>query len=376
MSTETPVQPVDGQQMLSLVSAFIHQYLVCTEDQLAILALWVLHTHCFLNAAVTPYLHISSRERESGKTLCIELLSLLCMGPWLTSGFTPAILLRKLQDEQYFTVLLDDCDSVFAHSKSVVILGLLNRGFGREGAYSIPASESGGMTVAEVEVFCPKAFAGMRPLPSSIQGFCIPMKLEPKEFGAPVKRFNMEEAREAGEPLALSLYQWSVENKDQLEAAASYRENQLPQELSPRQQDCAEPLLQLADIIGGEWPARARRALVHLYAADDEEEASFFDDLLLDIRDAFASKGDPAHIPTGYTLAYLHGLSGRPWNTWRPDDKPMDALDLARILSVKGIRSCNKRVALNQVVKGYRRKDFLRWWQKLPKPKVDAYVTL
>jgi hypothetical protein len=109
MSTENPAHPVDGQHMLSLVSAFLRQYLLCTEDQLAILALWVLHTHCFLNASVTPYLHISSRERESGKTLCIELLSLLCMGPWLTSGFTPAILLRKLQDEQYCTILLDDC---------------------------------------------------------------------------------------------------------------------------------------------------------------------------------------------------------------------------------------------------------------------------
>src|SRR5205807_5960209 len=144
MSNENPLQPVDGQQMLSLVSTFLRQYLACTENQLAILALWVLFTHCFLDAPVTPYLHISSRERESGKTLCIELLSLLCMRPWLTTGFTPAILLRKLQDEQYFTILLDDCDSLFAHSRSVVILGLLNRGFGREGAYSIPVSKSGG----------------------------------------------------------------------------------------------------------------------------------------------------------------------------------------------------------------------------------------
>ena len=375
MSTENPVPPVDGQQMLSLVSVFIRQYLVCTEDQITILALWVLHTYCFLNAAVTPYLHISSHERESGKTLCIELLSLLSMGPWLTSGFTPAILLHKLRDEQYCTVLLDDCDSLFMHSKSVVVLGLLNRGFGREGAYSVLASESEGMTVSEADVFCPKAFAGIRPLPSSIQGFCIPMKLEPRDPGAPVKRFTMEEAREAGEPLARSLYQWVVENDAGLEATASYREDQLPPELSPRQQDCAEPLLQLADIIGGEWPSRARRALVQLYAADDEEEASFFEDLLLDIRDAFASKGDPAHLPTGYTLAYLHSLPGRPWKNWRPDDKPMDAMDLARILSVKAIRSCNQRVALNQVVKGYRRKDFLRWWKKLPRPKAAAYVS-
>src|SRR5437762_7080217 len=254
MTTKTPPLPVDGQQLLSHVASFFQRYLVCTKDQLTVLALWTLHTHCFAAAPVTPYLYIRSRERESGKTVCLELLSLLCMRPWLTCGCTPAVLLLKLAQQERCTVLLDDCDSVLARSRSVVMLGLLNRGFGRDGVYNIPEAAPGGTTVGAVDAFCPKAFAGMHPLPASIDGLCIPINLEPKELGAPVDRFCIKEARHASATLRESLDQWIAENADRLAAVALYRADQLPQELSPRQQDCAEPLLQLADLIGGDWP--------------------------------------------------------------------------------------------------------------------------
>jgi hypothetical protein len=306
MTTQTPPPPVDGQQLLSHVASFFQRYLVCTEDQLTVLTLWTLHTHCFAAAPVTPYLHIRSRERESGKTICLELLRLLCMNPWLTCGCTPAVLLLKLEQQERCTVLLDDCDSVLARSRSVVTLGLLNRGFSRGGVYNISEAAPGGTMVGAVDAFCPKAFAGMHPLPPSIDGLCVPINIEPKELGAPVERFNLEEARQTGEPLRESLHQWTVENAGRLAATTLYREDQLPQELSPRQQDCAEPLLQLADIIGGGWPLRLSRALVNVYTVNDKEEEDFVRELLLDLRDAFASRGDPPFIPTGYTLAYLH----------------------------------------------------------------------
>jgi hypothetical protein len=274
MTTRKQPIPVDGQQLLSQVSSFLSQYLVCTEDHLAVLALWTLHTHCFAASPVTPYLYIRSRERESGKTVCIELLSLLCMRPWLTCGCTPGLILAKLAKQERCTLLLDDSDPVLARSRSVVTLGLLNRGFSRGGVYNIPEAAPGGVMVGAVDAFCPKAFAGMHPLPASIDGLCIPINLEPKDPGA-AERFSKEHARLKGESLRESLQQWALENADRLKGAL-YREDQLPQDLSPRQQDCAEPLLRLADTIAGDWPARARRAVANVYNVHDKEEDRLF----------------------------------------------------------------------------------------------------
>jgi hypothetical protein len=127
MTTQIPPLPVDGQQMLSHVANFFQRYLVCTEDQRTILALWTLHAHCFAATPVTPYWYIRSRERESGKsdtetqslpnhnwyirsreresgkTVCLELLRLLCMNPWFTCGCTPGrSALSSLQFSSFF----------------------------------------------------------------------------------------------------------------------------------------------------------------------------------------------------------------------------------------------------------------------------------
>src|SRR5579864_3798965 len=79
--------PVDGNKLLNDVSEFIGRYLQCSEHQRTVLALWALHTHCMSAAQVTPYLAIQSAEKQSGKTLCLQLLNLLCESPALTAGF-------------------------------------------------------------------------------------------------------------------------------------------------------------------------------------------------------------------------------------------------------------------------------------------------
>lgn len=85
-----------SKDMLSPLSQFFSRYLSCSEDQRTILALWTLHIHCFAAAQTTPYLDISSTEWQSGKTVCLRLLSLLCADPWLATGINSTVLVRKL----------------------------------------------------------------------------------------------------------------------------------------------------------------------------------------------------------------------------------------------------------------------------------------
>src|SRR5207248_1084249 len=64
-------------QMLDHVVEEIRQYLVCSDHQLTVLALWVLHTYCHRSFPVTPYLNICSAENQSGKSICLQLLCML-----------------------------------------------------------------------------------------------------------------------------------------------------------------------------------------------------------------------------------------------------------------------------------------------------------
>jgi hypothetical protein len=59
----------------------------------------------------------------------------------------------------------------------------------------------------------------------------------------------------------------------------------LPEELNDRQQGGAEPLLAIADAAGGEWPAKARAALLELYTGSAAKDNSLGVRLLADIRE-------------------------------------------------------------------------------------------
>jgi len=59
--------------MLDSVAALIREFLVCDDNQLTVLTLWVLHTWIYQVCPTTPYLHIHSPEPECGKTTCLTV---------------------------------------------------------------------------------------------------------------------------------------------------------------------------------------------------------------------------------------------------------------------------------------------------------------
>src|SRR5205809_2999413 len=132
---EGPV--IDGSALLDQVSQFIGRYLQCSEHQRTVMALWILHTHhyCFPAAPFTPYLSIQSTQKQSGKTLCLQLLNLLCDSPALTVGFTTSNLTRRMDtrsSEPIPTLLLDECHATLgtrARPKNPALRAILASGF-------------------------------------------------------------------------------------------------------------------------------------------------------------------------------------------------------------------------------------------------------
>src|SRR2546423_986735 len=73
------------QLKLDDVITFLARYLYCTEHQRTLIALWVSPCSLLSAAEVTPYLSIQSAVEQSGKTLSLQLLSLLCPHPSRTA---------------------------------------------------------------------------------------------------------------------------------------------------------------------------------------------------------------------------------------------------------------------------------------------------
>ena len=140
--------------------------------------------------------------------------------------------------------------------------------------------------------------------------------------------------------------------RDHAREIASVRP-EVPGQLHDRAADIWEPLLVLADLAGGEWPALAREASVNLSAQGQEDRA--IGRLLLGILVCFMGLQVP-RIFSRDVVAQLNQLSDRPWAEAK-NEKPLTDQMLAHLLRPYGIRP--KTIWIGKVAgKGYLRADF------------------
>jgi hypothetical protein len=111
-----PVLPVAleaGADLLADVDQFLERYVYfSTGGQAVAVTLFAAHTWAFEAAEATPYLHVNSAEAESGKTLLLDLLELICRRPLMAANTTVAALFRSITDPAP-TVLFDEVQEVF-----------------------------------------------------------------------------------------------------------------------------------------------------------------------------------------------------------------------------------------------------------------------
>ena len=105
---------IDPAHLLDAVVEFIRSYVVVTTVQAHALGLWVLHTHAFEAAEVSPYLAVLSPEKRCGKTLLLRVLALLVRDPWRVISPSESVVYRKIEQDQP-TLLLDEVDAIFSN---------------------------------------------------------------------------------------------------------------------------------------------------------------------------------------------------------------------------------------------------------------------
>lgn len=340
-------EPVpDGAALLDDVAVYIRRFVVLTPQQADAVALWIMHTHCVAIAEATPYLSITSPEKRSGKTRLLEVLELLAARPWFTGRATPAVLVRKI-DRDAPTLLLDESDAAFKGSQEYAeaLRGVLNTGHRRGGVASLCVKAGGDFDLKDFATFCPKAIAGIGKLPDTVADRAITISLKRRAPTEPIERFRRTIADAEAKPLRARLTAWAAGNLDALRDARP----EIPNALDDRAVDGWEPLICIADLVGGEWPSRSRRTALGVSAGDGREDESSGVQLLGDIRDIFQER-ETDRLSSADILVALNGDEERPWGDLQ--GKPLDPRRLAKLLRPFGIRVKPLRIG-STTLQGY-----------------------
>ena len=343
---------MDGSAVLDAVFAYIRRFVSLSGSQARMAALWVIHTYVFANAYATPYLAITSVEKQSGKTRLLEVFETLVANAWLTGRATAAVLIRKIDAEQP-TLLLDESDAAFGGDKEYAeaLRGVLNTGHRKGGKSSCCVGQGASVGCRDFSTFCPKAIAGIGKLPDTVADRAIPVRLKRAAPGEIVERFRPRDVESEAASLRKRIEEWSLSIAGEMSGARP----ELPEELTDRQQDGAEPLLAIADAAGREWPEAARRALVELCTEAQALDLSTGKLLLSDILQIFESAGVD-RLASVELVAALLDIETSPWNEWA-HGRPLTPSRLARLLRGYSILPHSIRVG-EKTPKGYERGDF------------------
>jgi hypothetical protein len=294
-------------QLLDAIKSWILTYVVISEEQAAILAVWVLHTYVLDASDITPYIHITAPEKESGKSLLMDVLAAVACNPIRSGGMTAAALVRMV-DKFHPTVFLDEMDAAIGGDKEFAEAqrGILNEGFKRGGRFF--KCDGKDHELRAFEVFSCKCFAGIGKLPDTVTSRSIVIEMRRKLTTESVAPFRQRVVKIEAAPLRSSLDAWA--SKGPAALLQKIEPTPIP-DLGDRQNDICEPLLAIAKLAGKTYLQRLVGALLVVFGASGAEDASIGVALLRDIRAVFEEHLDDK-IPSVSLALALGSIEGSP----------------------------------------------------------------
>lgn len=338
------VDPDAPTTILDRARGFIERFVAFENpDHAHIIALWVLHTHAFDAAATTPYLYITSAEKQSGKTRTIECASLLSRNPETAANLSASSIF-KLVEAIRPTLFIDEVDTIYSGAKNEDLRSILNSGYRYNGRVMRTIQSSlddptGG--VRPYSTFCPKLLAGIDTghLPETIADRCLRIVLKRAKADAGIERFVYRKAEQEAREIADEIAEWATVNTPGLIDA----EPAPIEGMGDRAWDICEPLVAIAELLGvGEG---TREALADL-TRSEAPALSPGHTVLQAARDLFNETGTDR-----ITNAMLAEASG------------YAAPKVGRLLSPYGIHTIAGRFG-GKVTRVYYRATFVDAWER------------
>jgi putative DNA primase/helicase len=335
---------VNGADLFDELSSAIRRHVVMPDWAADTAALWIGHTYLVDCFGISPRLAIASPEKRCGKTTLLDVLSRLVLRPLPTANATTSAIFRVVEMQQP-TLLIDEADTFLSENEG--LRGILNSGHRQGGAVIRTVGDDFEPRAFSTYSACAIALIGKLPATLTDRSVSIDLRRRRPDESIDVFRFDHTGSLDQ---LARNAARWAIDHADDVRGA----EPDMPAGLFNRAADNWRPLLAIADVAGGAWPARARRAVQSLAAAgDDDQSASIA--LLADIRAIFAERRTD-RLPSAELVDALIAIEGRPWAEWKAG-KPITANGLARVLKPFRIKPGTIRTSVG-TPKGYQLAQF------------------
>ncbi len=338
----------DGAEILDDVRGALTRYCILpSRHAYTAVTLFCAYTHAAAVFDFAPRLVLTSPEKRSGKTRCLEIIHQLAHKPLSTANASTAALYRSLAEPR--TVLLDEADTIFGTRLKAEqhddLRGLLNAGFQR--GTPVVRWDASKRELEELHTFAPVVLAAIGRLPDTISDRAINIAMRRRKPAERVAPFRISRDAELLRSLAYELCVWIEDNSAALKRARPG----MP--VVDRAADLWEPLIAVADLAAGPWPTAARAAAVALTedAAHADADHSAAHELLANARDVLAtSRGE--FVATETLIASLIAL---PESRWA--DEGLTGRRLAIMLKGYGV-PVGRNPSTSKRERGYRRADF------------------
>jgi putative DNA primase/helicase len=354
---------VPGGELLDAIQRVFQKYIVLPKGAGVAFALWTLHAWTMDAGDISPFLVLVSPTKRCGKTSAMIVIYYLTPRSELASNITASALFRYVEEIRP-TLLLDEADSFIKNNEEM--RGILDSGHTRAAAHVIRNVEvNGEHKPRRFSTWAPKAIATIRKLADTLEDRSVVVQLQRKPKSASVARLRRRDSVEF-EVLRRQAARWALDNFPKL----ADPDPAIPNSLNDRAADNWRPLLAIAELAGGDWPARARDAAC-LLSGEGHDSTSLNVELLADIRLAFGDQDK--EIRSAVLVAKLVADPERPWASWKKG-KALTQNQLAGLLRPFGIASEDVHPPGQGHGKGYKRVRFEEAWEAyLPGQNTSAH---
>ncbi len=349
----------DGVALLDELRAAIGKYVVLPhEEALTAVALWVAATHIQTALQHAPRLAVVSPTKGCGKSRALDVLHETVHQPMMTVNTSPAVIFRVIGKNPP-TLLVDEADTIFgpkASGDSEILRGLLNAGHQRNRpAWRISGPDH---KPTPFPTFAMAAIAGIGDLPDTVMDRAVVLRMQKRKPGEKVAPFRSRYSVPELNALRDRLTAWLGPLRGQAARTVPH----MPVE--DRAADTWEPLVIIADLAGGQWPAQARAACLAMtrHEAAHDEQSSLKTRLLRDIHRIFAQADNPEALATQDLVAALILDAEAPWA--EHGTKGLNAYHLSNLLRDFNISPANYRFDKGRQAKAYMRNRFLDAWAR------------
>ena len=361
MTAKSPTHGHGRTSVLDDVRDWWTTYLAFQSNEDAdLIALWTLHSHAYQQGWTTPRLILQSVRRGSGKSTALEHLQRLGGGDVARNGSVPSKSLLVRDASKGNTLLFDEIDKWPSGEDRRAVFGVLNEGWSAEGTVRVNEQdpETGKWDAAPYPVFAPIAMAGLHrygEVPEDVFSRALTVHLKPGTTGTYTKT-RWAKLHAPAEELKAEIEAWAE--------GVTLPEVEPSDELDGRRADAWEPILQIAQSIGDDWPDRVHAMIeaeiVTTMETTETEHRTLWQlashDTYLAWTDDNQPLGDVA--PTREILARLHRINPIRWDG---DWGILTPRRYAEYMAEGGVHPVRFYLD-NERVRGYRRVDHESNW--------------